>query len=347
MNARITKRVLVIWQCFILLLFTASQTALLQGAWGESKTPIPAKKGATVLTKPASSKPAVPATAATGKLKAGSPEFLWKASSDSGATLYLLGTIHAVKSDFYPLPQEMEDALTKSRALMVEIDTSKTDPIKIQNLTLTRGVYGQADTLANHVSQATMNSLMNSGIDPKLMQSFMRMRPWLVGLMLVQTEMAKLGYSGKQAIDAHMISNARMQGKKVIGLETEEFQVGVLADIPEELQGQMLEKTLLDLKKLKTEAGDLMKAWKDGDEKAMDTLITKDEKEHPEFQVFQDKLIYDRNVTMADKLEAYLKGSDTFMVAVGSAHLVGDKGICALLRKKGYKVEQIKAGDKI
>lgn len=327
-------------------LLTALGLQLTQCAWADTKSTTAKPKTAA----PAASKaqtPVKPASDSSGKLKVGTPEFLWKASSDSGATLYLVGTIHLVKPDFYPLPKEMDAALTKARALMVEIDTSKSDPTKIRALIGSKGILGQSDSLTNHVSPETIKALQSSGVDPSMMQTFMQMKPWLVGITLVQTEMQKLGYSPKQAIDAHFIESARVQAKKVFGLETEEFQVEVLAGFSEDLQDKLLLKTLLELKQIKTEAGDLMRAWKEGDTAGMEHLMTKDLKEHPEFNVFQDKLINDRNVTMTDKLEAYLKGADTYMVAVGSAHMIGEKGICELLRKKGYKVEQIKSGDKI
>jgi len=51
------------------------------------------------------------------------------------------------------------------------------------------------------------------------------------------------------------------------------------------------------------------------------------------------KLIDDRNVTMAAKLEDYLKGKEQFFVVVGALHLVGEKGVARLLQDKGYKVE--------
>lgn len=273
MKTRTTRLDLAIF--YLSLLLFVSQTTFLQAVRAESKT-APVKSGSKTIPPAKAGTPTKPLTAPanTGKLKAGTPEFLWKAVSDSGATLYLLGTIHEVKADFYPLPQEMEEALTKSRALMVEIDPSKSDPIKIRDMTMSQGLLGQTDSLANHISSETMTALINSGVAPNLMQSFMRMRPWLVGLMLVQSEMAKLGYDPKLAIDAHFITNARNQGKKVIALETEEFQFSVLAGFPEELQDKLLLKTLLDIKQLKTEAGDLMKSWKDGSEKNMDILIT-------------------------------------------------------------------------
>src|SRR3712207_4917393 len=38
--------------------------------------------------------------------------FLWKATSDGGGgnTVYLLGSIHVAREDFYPLPEEIERA---------------------------------------------------------------------------------------------------------------------------------------------------------------------------------------------------------------------------------------------
>jgi uncharacterized protein len=53
------------------------------------------------------------------------------------------------------------------------------------------------------------------------------------------------------------------------------------------------------------------------------------------------KILDDRNVVMATKIEEYLKGKDPVFVVVGAAHIVGDKGVAKMLRNKGYKVEQV------
>ena len=53
------------------------------------------------------------------------------------------------------------------------------------------------------------------------------------------------------------------------------------------------------------------------------------------------KLLDDRNVLMAGKLDEYLKGKDPVFVVVGAAHIIGDKGVAKMLRDKGYKVEQV------
>ena len=53
-----------------------------------------------------------------------------------------------------------------------------------------------------------------------------------------------------------------------------------------------------------------------------------------------EKLVYERNRNMAEKIEAYLKTKRTYLVIIGAAHLVGEKGIIEILRGKGYRVVQ-------
>ncbi|RJQ38322.1 MAG: hypothetical protein C4550_06760 [Nitrospiraceae bacterium] len=44
---------------------------------------------------------------------------------------------------------------------------------------------------------------------------------------------------------------------------------------------------------------------------------------------------------MTLKIEEFLKTKETYFVVVGAGHLVGNKGIIELLKRKGYPVEQI------
>ena len=53
------------------------------------------------------------------------------------------------------------------------------------------------------------------------------------------------------------------------------------------------------------------------------------------------KLLEDRNHPMADAIEKLLKGNEKSFVVVGAAHMVGKEGIVALLKGKGYTVEQM------
>lgn len=53
------------------------------------------------------------------------------------------------------------------------------------------------------------------------------------------------------------------------------------------------------------------------------------------------KYFYDkRNVSMANKINGYLKKEKLFFIAVGAGHLVGEHGIVSLLRKQGWIIEK-------
>jgi hypothetical protein len=44
---------------------------------------------------------------------------------------------------------------------------------------------------------------------------------------------------------------------------------------------------------------------------------------------------------MASKIEDFLKTKETYFVIVGAGHLVGEKGMVEILKKKGYQVDQM------
>ena len=336
----------------LVLSFLSSNTALAAPAAATKG----ASKGSTAPAAKASSRPAStlqsakqsPLTPVLVRPKAGGKICLWKVAGESGATLYLLGTIHVFKPEYYPLPAEMEKAFEKARALLVEIDITKSDKLKTQQLLQQKGVYYPPDGLDKHVSSETLGAVQDYCQKNNLpFSNVLRMRPWLVAITIMQMELQRLGYSTNAGIDLHFMHEAIAKGKKIVGLETEEFQLGVFSGFPADLQDLMLKLTLVDLALLKDDAGDMMKTWNSGDEKAMDEILCKDIKEHPELMPVQEKLLYDRNVTMAEKLELYLKGNDTYLAAVGTGHLVGSRSIIELLKQKGYKVSQIVVGEEI
>lgn len=329
------------WLLLISLLLFLLQQISLANYCEAAPTVAPTKPASAA--KPAAKVPAV--LSARAQAKPGNKILMWKATAENGATLYLLGTIHVFRHEYYPLPLDMENAFDKSRALLVEIDLSKSDPAATKALVIQKGIYPQGDDLTQHVSREVLEQLqaysLKSGGLP--MQALVHMKPWMAAITIMEQEVEKLGYSPKEGIDRHFITEANEKGKKVIGLETEEFQLGVFSDLSPELQEQMLKLTLVDMALLKDDANSMMKCWLEGDENSLVELMTKDVREHPELAPVDEKLLYERNITMEKKLEAYLKGlpDDVFIVAVGSGHLVGPRSIVDLLKQKGYKVEQM------
>jgi len=103
----------------------------------------------------------------------------------------------------------------------------------------------------------------------------------------------------------------------------------------------LLRLTLKDLKNAAREVDQAVRAWKSGDAKGLEAVMTKSLQEEPGLTPIHDKLFVERNRKMVSAVEEYLRNRGTYFVVVGAGHLTGQKGIIEALRKKGYPVEQL------
>ena len=270
--------------------------------------------------------------------------FLWKVSSKT-TTLFLLGSMHVGRADFFPLPKEIEDAFASSKTLVVEVDTSGLDQAKLQKLIFEKGLYPAGEKLSKNVSKKTMSLLEKYCAKKKLeVADFESIRPWMLALLLSVEELKALGLTEDKGIDKHFEAkaNAKATKKRVIELETADAQIELFAGLAPELQEQTLAKLLVESGDLKKQMEVMIVTWKTGDGKAMAKALTDSVKDHPEFKPLMVKMFDDRNVKMTDKIVSLLREKESCFVMVGAGHLVGEKGIVKLLADKGYQVEQVK-----
>jgi hypothetical protein len=82
----------------------------------------------------------------------------------------------------------------------------------------------------------------------------------------------------------------------------------------------------------------IMEAWRRGD---VETLARSTHAAYADFPAFGDRLLSARNRRWLPKLEGFVKSGRTYFVVVGAAHLGGNDGLLALLRGRGFRVEQI------
>jgi uncharacterized protein YbaP (TraB family) len=286
---------------------------------------------------------AAPAAASTPAAKPASRHklFMWKVTGDKG-TIFLVGSIHMVRADFYPLPGDVEKAFQGSDRLVVEINPNKEEQSAAQKVAVDRGTYGQDETIYNHVSKATIEALakyLKSAPDSE--QGLVGMKPWLVSIMIPMAAFQRKGFDPERGIDKHFMDQANKAAMPVNQLETALFQVDLLSGFPDDVQEKLLLSSLVDVQNTDRDASTMVHAWKTGDAAEMDSIITRDEAEHPDLKSVYGKLLYDRNVGMLGQLEPLLQKSGSAFVVVGAAHLVGERGLIRLLQDKKYAVEQI------
>ncbi len=267
--------------------------------------------------------------------------FMWKVQGAKG-TVYLLGTIHVGKDNFYPLPPEIEKAFNSSEALVGEVDQTRENGAEIQQMIAAAGIYPEGDTLSNHITKKTATALhgyLSHSTMPAATLS--RMKPWLASITVMMDEVQRDGFDPKNGIDKHFMDEAQEMKKPIGQLENADFQVRLISGFPEDLQDKLLYSSLLEAKSTKESIETMARAWQTGDAQELERIISKDEREHPELKPLYEKICYDRNQAMVRKIQGWLDKPHKYFVVVGAAHLLGPRGILKLLENAGNKVEQV------
>jgi len=271
------------------------------------------------------------------ELAAAEKRSLWKVQSKSN-TVYIMGSIHYLKPQNYPLDPALDDAFKAAKKLVLEIDLESAGKEQGQKLMLMKGLYTDGRTLKNGVSAETYGlaekELKKLGLDIKLFNQF---RPWFVALTVAALELQRLGFDANHGIDRYFYQKAKKENKEVIGLETFEYQMDLFDGMAERTQEMMLLQTLKDIHSIGGTVGAIVQAWASGDMKTLDSLLLQSLKEYPD--VYQ-RLILDRNRAWLPKIESYLSQKENYLVVVGAGHLAGKDSVIEMLKAKGYSVEQ-------
>lgn len=263
---------------------------------------------------------------------------MWKAVSPT-STLYLVGSIHVGDKTMYPLPPEVESAFAAARVLTVEININTVDKMKATQLILKNGTYSGGDSLSKHISKETSDALddfcSKHGLPRAGLEQF---RPWLAAVTIAGLSWKEAGEDPALGIDQHFLDESKPP-QRIDELETMESQLNLFIDSSEEEQQSFLTATLKQRDRMKDMVKQIQAAYVSGDAGALDKILK--EQSDTGSKTLTRKWLYDRNITMATRLEDYLKSREGAFVVVGAGHLVGEKGIPSLLREKGYKVEQV------
>lgn len=141
-------------------------------------------------------------------------------------------------------------------------------------------------------------------------------------------------YNANEQLDTWFQTQGKADGKKIIPLETADFQASVLFDsTPIAYQIDALVDVLKNPQKSIDQAMALNKAYDDQDLQGM-LKMTEEDDEHPEFMI---ALLDRRNADWLSKLPDIMKQGSSF-IAVGALHLAGSKGLVEGLRSMGYTV---------
>jgi len=264
-------------------------------------------------------------------------DFMWKVSNPSGA-VYLVGSVHLLSKDFYPLSPALDRAFKDSDLLVEEVDLADMLAPAAQMQMLARGMLPANTSLDAVVSPATFALVAARAKELGLpLDPLKRFKPWSLALLLASMQWQKAGFDGELGLDRHFYDQAQAEGKRTRGLETVEFQISRLDGIAMDQQEHLLAETLKDLDGELANLGTLVSSWKAGDADAVERIVLAEVKQDP---LLYQRLLLERNQNWLPQIEELVARPKPAFVVVGAAHLVGPDGLLTLLKAKGYRVEQ-------
>lgn len=262
---------------------------------------------------------------------------LWKVRAKNNV-VYLLGSIHYLKRQNYPLDRAMEAAFEDAKKVVFEIDLESAGAGEKEQLMVLKGVYADGTTLKDHVAPSTYalaeKQLKALGLD---IQIFNQFEPWLTALTVLGLKLQAMGFDPGQGVDRYFFRKAKKERKETHGFETLEYQLGLFDGLPERVQEALLLQSLGEADLTEAAVDAVVKAWASGDLKTLDALLLQGMRDYPDLY---RTLIVDRNRAWLPKIESYLSHNENYLVVVGAAHLAGKDGLIEMLKAKGYAVEQ-------
>jgi uncharacterized protein len=273
----------------------------------------------------------------TGELRAQEKSFLWRVNSDQNR-LYILGSIHLLKKETYPLKKSIEDAFEQTKKLVLEIDLSSANSQKIQQLMLQKSISADGTMLHQSVSEETYQAVAKRAkeldIDIRVLSPF---KPWVIAMMMAAIKLQQLGFEPSLGVDRHLAERARQTDKPTAGLETAEFQLDLFDRFSAKEQELLLRQSMDEMDHVERNVTAIVQAWKSGDVGAVERHLLVGMRDYPEIH---RKVIDDRNQRWLPQIENLLSRGENALIVVGAAHLVGKNGIIELLKDRGYRVEQ-------
>lgn len=251
---------------------------------------------------------------------------------------YLFGTMHLTDKRLFRLGDSVYRAIEKTDGLAIEVSPDE------------MGAY-YINKAINEAQSAKLHELLNEKDFKKyskaLARKFKKPASEITTGDIVKAKhkwMADYLEKGEMPtfLDAYLYNIARRQGKWVGGVEDIGDQTGLLDDLVDKSDIEMLlAGDSLNIKKATSSMVERMvELYLNQDLTGIEAMAAGGSAED------NDLLLIKRNVKMARRIDS-LTALRTMFIAVGAAHLPGDSGVIHLLQTSGFTVEPVFSSKKI
>jgi uncharacterized protein len=263
---------------------------------------------------------------------------LWKIEGNGiKNSSYLFGTIHLIRSADFFLPEGFDQAFNQSQNIVFEIDMSKLDDMaEIMSLlpkVIMKDELSLRDLITDEEYEKVNDYFNNAGIPLFFLEKVKPMFLTIFADPEMKPGMVETGEYKSYEMEFHSL--AEEKGKRVLGLESIDYQIGVLDSIPYSEQAQMLIKSIENPESQGSTMDSLIMMYRNQDIEGLHRSIKSDD-----ISKYENILLNDRNENWIPVMSQIMKESPSFF-AVGAGHLGGSHGVVSLLRKAGFKVTPV------
>ena len=264
---------------------------------------------------------------------------LWEIQGTSNQ-IRLLGSIHFLRPQDFPLPEAITNALMDADVVIMELDLTALNPITVQTVMLDKAIdpngRGLEDFLDSRSYRKAQRLAAAVDIDLSTMRQY---EPWYAALQITQLRLMQLGFDGSFGVETQILMQAIQHGKDLGGLETLEAQLDSMDSLPMDAQQEFLMVTLEEAAAAGEMLDEIIDAWKSGDTAELEENFLRDLSANSQLY---DQLIVQRNRNWTKSIVSFTEDSRNYLIVVGALHLVGDDSVLKMLNDAGFSTRQIK-----
>jgi uncharacterized protein len=271
---------------------------------------------------------------------------VWRVTN-ARAPFYLVGSIHALSKNDYPLPAPYEIALRDSTRILFEFDPTR--HAEFERKFAAAGRYPRGQDIRSKIDPEllawlrqnilTVKAGPRQGKRPRVegFDSELGYKPWWIAQHLVGPATYSKS-SASHGLDNYFVDCAKRKSKQIAGLESVEEHVAVLGGLSDRDSEFILRDAIAQPKDGAREFIRMHKAWRNGDTAALWAGDARLRKEAPWIAA---RFLEERNMKWIPRIEAELKSGKSTAIVAGALHFSGPHSVIAFLQKRGYKIEQL------
>ncbi|MGB9476202.1 MAG: TraB/GumN family protein [Candidatus Udaeobacter sp.] len=271
---------------------------------------------------------------------------VWRVTN-AKAPFYLVGSIHALSKNDYPLPGPYEIALRDSKRFLFEFDPNR--HVEFERKFEAAGKYPPGQDIRSKIHPDLLAWLRENIFTVQAearrgkrgqvatFDSEFAYKPWWIAQHLVGP-VTYIKSSLSHGLDNYFVDHATRTRKEIAGLESVDEHVAVMGGLSDRDSEFILRDALDEPRNAEKEFNRMHKAWRKGD---TDALWAGDSRLRTRAPWIAARLVDNRNVKWVPRIEAELKRGKPTAVVAGALHFSGPNSVIKLLEKHGYTIEQL------